>query len=233
MPHTRKIHLYKYKTDESADKSLSLIPMTEHHNNSGMIKHKSGIISAGLLILIFLLFAASPAAGEQIPNDSLFKETITNTNQPAMWHLLSENGGISAVDAWDIPQSENIIVALIDSGVYTIHPDLKNQLWINTKEEPANGIDDDGNGYIDDYYGWNFALNNAEVTDLSGHGTNCAGLIAAVKNNNEGLAGVSQKVTIMPLVSTKPTGKASLEDLAEAIRYAVDNGARITSVSNQ
>ena len=205
--------------------------MAEHHNHFRKIKYIAGIISVILLMLIFCI--AVPVQAAQIPNDPLFKENAANTNQPAMWHLLSENGGISAVDAWNIPQKENIIVAVIDTGIYTNHPDLEKQLWINTDEEPSNGIDDDGNGYVDDYYGWNFALNNEAVADLSGHGTNCAGLVGAVRNNNEGMAGVSQKVTIMPLVISNPSGKTSTKETAEAIRYAVDNGAKIISDSNQ
>ncbi|HJJ35542.1 MAG TPA: S8 family serine peptidase [Methanocorpusculum sp.] len=197
---------------------------------------KKKLTSYGLLIIAAVLLitcVAVPVQAASLPNDPLFCQTIPGTaGQPSMWHLLNTDGGISAQDAWNIPENESIIVAVLDSGVDQHHPDLEGNLWVNNGEIPGNLIDDDQNGYVDDINGWNFPMGTNDVYDQNGHGTNCAGLIAAVTNNNEGMAGVGRKVIIMPIVISDAAGSSGMMQTCLAIRYAVDNGAKIISYSN-
>ena len=103
-------------------------------------------------------------------------------------------------EAWQIEEgSEEIVVAVTDDGVDIHHPDLKNRIWINDREIPGNGKDDDGNGYIDDVKGWDFSDNDADPSQGANHGTHVAGIIVAEKGNNVGLAGTAPNVRVMPL----------------------------------
>lgn len=138
--------------------------------------------------------------------------------------------------AWDIsegqyPNSKSVLVAVVDSGVDYTHPDIKDNIWVNNAEIPNNGKDDDGNGYIDDYYGYNFANNNSDPKDGDGHGTHVAGTIAGVGNNNKGVVGVAYKAKIMAVKGLDDTGSGTSQDLARGIVYAVDNGAEVINNS--
>lgn len=123
---------------------------------------------------------------DKTPNDPDFDQ---------LWGL----DKISATAAWDIRTESNVIIAVIDSGVDYTHPDIAANMWVNHGEIPNNGIDDDGNGYIDDVYGYDFGDNNSEPLDDYGHGTHCAGTIAAVGNNSTGIVGVNWSAKIMAL----------------------------------
>ncbi|HML04648.1 MAG TPA: S8 family serine peptidase, partial [Methanobacterium sp.] len=142
---------------------------------------------------------------------------LNRTNMPSAWNLTTG--------------SSNVIIAVIDSGVDLDHPDLKGNLWINTGEIPNNGKDDDGNGYIDDYYGWNFDGDNNNVTDDNGHGTHVAGIIAASGNNTQGVTGVMWNATIMPLKFLDKNGNGYISDAVKAIDYATKMGAFIINCS--
>ncbi|MDP8230501.1 MAG: S8 family serine peptidase [Candidatus Gorgyraea atricola] len=140
---------------------------------------------------------------------------------------------------WDIETgNKDIVIAIIDTGVEYTHPDLAENIWTNEGEIPNNGEDDDRNGYVDDYYGYDFANLNNDPKDENNHGTHCAGIAGAVGNNGIGVAGVCHSCSIMSLrVSLKPPNgnvvrTISQSDLlAEALKYAADNGARIISIS--
>lgn len=123
-----------------------------------------------------------------------------------------------------------LIVALIDTGIDSHHPELRNQLWRNKKEIPRNQKDDDGNGYVDDVNGFDFAHGVPSIFDFHGHGTYSAGLLAA-RWNQGGIAGINPHVKVMGLKVTDWRGKAHEEDVAKAIRYAIDNGAKILQIS--
>jgi len=139
---------------------------------------------------------------------------------------------IDATVAWEYTTgSKEIIVAVVDTGVDCNHPDLAANMWRNPGEIPNNGIDDDGNGFIDDYYGWNFANNNADPMDGHGHGTHVAGTIGAVGNNGIGVAGVNWNVSIMAVKGLNDDGRGSTFDLISAVIYASKMGADIINNS--
>lgn len=149
--------------------------------------------------------------------------------------LLSPHlGVIKAYQAWDISLgSASVIVGVIDSGAFFGHVDLQGQFYTNPDEIASNGIDDDLNGYIDDTRGWDFVNNdNDPDDDLSNHhGTHVAGTIGALINNGAGVVGVSPHVRLMILKTFDSTGSGSDSDIIEALYYAIDNGAKLTSNS--
>ena len=163
------------------------------------------------------------------PNDARFSE---------LWgmHNTGQTGGtpdadIDAPEAWDVTTgSRDIVVAVIDTGVDYNHEDLAPNMWRNPGEIPGNGIDDDGNGYIDDVYGINAITGSGNPMDDHYHGTHCAGTIGGVGNNGVGVAGVCWNVQIMALKFLDATGGYT-SDAIECIQYGVGNGARVLSNS--
>ncbi|MGF2037953.1 MAG: S8 family peptidase [Nostoc sp. CmiVER01] len=125
---------------------------------------------------------------------------------------------------------QGVVVAVVDTGVDYNHEDLKNNIWTNTKEIAGNGIDDDGNGYVDDNYGWNFADKNNNTLDNNGHGTHVSGTIAG-ENNNYGVTGIAYNAKIMPVKVLDSSGSGSYSSISKGIRYAVDNGANVINLS--
>ncbi|MEH2281283.1 MAG: S8 family peptidase [Nostoc sp.] len=125
---------------------------------------------------------------------------------------------------------KGVVVAVVDTGVDHNHEDLTNNIWTNTKEIAGNGIDDDGNGYIDDNYGWNFADKNNNTLDDNGHGTHVSGTIAG-ENNNYGVTGIAYDAKIMPVKALDSSGSGSYSSISKGIRYAVDNGANVINLS--
>ncbi|MDC3046212.1 S8 family serine peptidase [Prochlorococcus sp. AH-736-A20] len=166
-----------------------------------------------------------------LPNDPLFKDQwyLFNTGQADA----IDNYDIFAPEAWkDTSSSPKITVAVIDTGIDYNHIDLDDNIWINTGEIKNNNIDDDGNGYIDDYQGWDFYYQDNNPMDYTNHGTHVAGIIGAEGNNSIGTSGISWDVQLMNLkvfsdYSTQPYAK----NVFEAIRYATDNGADIINLS--
>ncbi len=179
---------------------------------------------------------------ESEPNDPLY---------PQQYHFPQ----ISAPSAWDIQQSStNVIIGIIDTGVDWDHEDLESNIWNNPGEIPDNGIDDDGNGYIDDVRGWDFVRGvsgtedwqaaqgeDGDITDnnpmdFDGHGTHVAGIAGAVTNNGIGVASASGGAQIMPLRcgyhSNDGKGYVPSDFAAEAYIYAADMGANITNQSS-
>ena len=136
---------------------------------------------------------------------------------------------IGAPEAWAAGYTgEGIIIAVIDTGIDTNHPELDDNLWVNTDEIPNNGIDDDGNGYIDDVHGFNFRGGNADISDTGYHGTHVAGTIAGEVGGL--VQGVAYNAKLMTLSVFGDDG-ASIGDIVEAVYYAVDNGANIINMS--
>jgi len=176
------------------------------------------------------LYALEPVAPEFSPNDPYFKDQWALENR-------GQNGGIVDVDidapeAWYISCGSNeVIIAIIDTGIQINHPDLASNIWKNPGEIPNNGIDDDGNGYIDDIHGWDFKNNDNSVYDgIDYHGTHVAGIIGAVGNNRIGVAGINWRVKIMPLKFLE-YGTGQSADAIEALAYAANKGVKIISDS--
>ena len=138
---------------------------------------------------------------------------------------------INAPDAWRAGvDGDGVVVAVIDTGVNLNHSELAAAAWSNSGEIAGNGIDDDGNGYIDDTHGWDFVHRDNDPQDVNGHGTHVAATIAAARDG-VGATGVAYGSQIMALQALDDNGYGDSRDLAEAIRYAVDNGADIVNLS--
>ncbi len=151
------------------------------------------------------------------------------------WAFKNPKGfDISAPLAWDFSVGkEDIVVAVIDSGIQWSHRELKDNIWENPLEAKGQkGVDDDNNGYVDDIKGFHFLLNNPESNDTRGHGTMVSGMIGAKGNNGYGIAGVAWNVKLMPLnMFPNLWGNATLEAAVKAIHYAVDNKANVINAS--
>ncbi|MEA1963310.1 MAG: S8 family peptidase [Patescibacteria group bacterium] len=172
------------------------------------------------------------------PNYS-YKAAIipSDTYYGNQWYLQK----IKAVDAWNTTRESNDkIIAIIDSGVQINHPDLKENIWINDKEIPDNNIDDDNNGFIDDINGWDFVANTPDPNPKfeegytsAGilHGTIVAGVAAASGNNASGVSGVTWRARIMPLRVLDGKGEGDTNNVVKAVDYAVANGADIINFS--
>jgi subtilisin family serine protease len=147
---------------------------------------------------------------------------------------------IGAIKAWDTTTgSSNVVVAVIDSGVDYNHPDLAANIWHNPGEtgldanghdKASNGIDDDGDGYVDDVYGISAWSHDSDPMDLSGHGTGCASIIGAVGNNHLGLAGINWNVQIMPLVFWTQNPGLWESALLEDFEYVIQQRRRGVNV---
>lgn len=172
----------------------------------------------------------------KLPNDPDLAKTWGLKNTGAL--DTENNAGRAGIDigaerAWDLTTgSKSIVVAVIDSGIDFSHPDLSAQAWANEKElNGLPGVDDDGNGYIDDIHGYDFAGNKGDSTDDNSHGTHCAGTIGAKGNDGRGLVGVNWDVSMMGVKFLDKQGRGSLANAIKAIDYARKMGARIMSNS--
>ena len=177
--------------------------------------------------------ANGPHAGLPIPSGPGDYEVLTTNAVPGV--------DINISPAWELydasQEKRDVVVAVIDTGVDILHPDLRDSIWTNDDEIPGDGIDNDGNGYVDDYFGWDFFYNDPSVFSMGSsedtHGTHVAGTIAAGRNNG-GVAGItgSDHVKIMVLKALGTSqGMGSPEDVVAAIQYAEANGASICNLS--
>ncbi|MAE87394.1 MAG: hypothetical protein CMB80_31965 [Flammeovirgaceae bacterium] len=182
-----------------------------------------------------------------------FKGEVLESNDPRLadqWHYdnYGQTGGrtgadISLIDAWSKSVGNSrVVVSVHDSGLDIYHPDIKNRVWTNEGETPNDGIDNDNNGFIDDYYGYNFAAavvggDPTSVYDYGGHGTHTSGTIAAENNNGIGVAGVaggskaSDGVRIMMMRLGDDYGSPYIYNPAPSFVYAADMGSVISSNS--
>ncbi len=145
---------------------------------------------------------------------------------------------IECPNAWDLCQGDpNVVIAIVDTGVFLAHEDLDDHIWVNPGEIPGNDADDDGNGFTDDVNGWDFADddNNPDARDDFGdahpHGTHCAGIASAEADNSQGIAGVGWSCTIMPVRVLDAFGYGWDSDVMAGIEYAAANGADVISLS--
>ncbi len=138
---------------------------------------------------------------------------------------------VKAPEAWAQGHTgQGIVVAVIDTGVDYTHLDVDGNIWVNQGEIAGNGIDDDGNGFVDDVRGWDFVANDNSPMDEQGHGTHVAGTIAAEKNEF-GVTGVAYNAKIMPVRVLNAGGSGSVSNIAAGIKYAADNGADVINLS--
>lgn len=150
----------------------------------------------------------------------------------ALWglHNLGQDGGradadIAADEAWDLSTGDpSIVVGVIDTGIDYAHEDLAANMWVNPGEIPGNGIDDDGNGYVDDVYGIDTANDDSDPWDDNGHGTHVAGIIGAVGNNGRGVVGVNWRISLMALKFLGADGSGWTSDAIACLTYAISNG---------
>jgi subtilisin family serine protease len=165
------------------------------------------------------------------------QEIPSDEKWPEQWALQR----IAAPEAWDIAHCQGTVVAVLDTGVHLEHPDLRNALWTNSGEVPNNGLDDDGNGKVDDVHGWHFYLNcstgtcqpyeNPIIQDDNGHGTHVTGIATAETGNGIGIASVSWGAQAMIVKVLDEYGDGYYSDIAAGIVYATDNGAQVINLS--
>lgn len=173
------------------------------------------------------------------PNAVLRVQATPNDLDNRLWglHNTGQTSGradadIDAPEAWNtITQANNVVVAVIDTGVDYRHPDLAANMWTNPGEIPGNGVDDDGNGYVDDVHGYDFANNDGDPMDDNSHGTHVSGTIGAVGNNSLGVVGVAWRTKIMALKFIGADGYGLTSDAINAILYAADMGAKVSNNS--
>lgn len=164
---------------------------------------------------------------------------IASRTEAAPWGIEATN----APDAWRLAHdpSKKVLVAVIDTGCDIDHPDLRSNIWTNPgesglddqgRDKSSNGIDDDGNGYVDDVHGWNFVFDNENVDDNHGHGTHIAGIIGATGAARfTGVAPSNVSLMILKYFDPRKAHQNPLEATVRAIRYAVENGAQVINYS--
>ena len=247
-------NLYKITIDKSVEVKMKAegLSLRQELNNVARAKY-SPIISIQPNFIYTIALARSDIGpqilntrdgkGEKIIDNPPFKPAESNpasgtdTLQSKQWGLQKSK----VKEAWAVERgTKDFVVAVIDTGVDYNHEDLRANMWHNPGEIPGNGIDDDGNGYIDDVVGWDFIDNDAfpydkmssiRVTGNPGHGTHCSGVIGAVGDNAKGTSGVVQKVSIMALRFINDKGEGTSADAVKALRYAMKMGVKVVSNS--
>ena len=177
-------------------------------------------------------FVIAPAA---IPNDPSFGSLWGLNNSGQSGGVIDAD--IDAPEAWDTTTgSRSVVIAVIDTGVDYTHRDLAANAWRNPGEIAGDGLDNDGNGFADDVFGWDFANRDANPMDDNGHGTHVAGTIGAVGDNGTGVVGVNWQVSIMALKFLSGTGSGSTSGAIGAINYATrmrrDFGVNVVATNN-
>ncbi|WP_421657136.1 S8 family serine peptidase [Leptothermofonsia sp. ETS-13] len=203
-----RVYPYSGSTNYTLNLSASLVSQSANYST----QYGYGLVDAAAAVASALRQPLFPA----VPNSGGINWGLDQVNAPEVWARGYTGQGIT--------------VAVVDSGVDYTHPDLNDNIWINVREIAGNGIDDDGNGYIDDVLGWDFVDNDNTPLDLDGHGTHIAGAIAA-ENNGIGVTGVAHGARIMPVRVLDADGFGTYPGIAAGIRYAANNGARVINLS--
>lgn len=157
-------------------------------------------------------------------------DTPNDPSYASQWNLPR----IGAPQAWDLrTAAADVIVAVVDTGIATSHPDLAPNLWVNPGEIAGNGVDDDGNGKVDDVSGWNFVGRNSDAgdDDPDRHGTHVSSIIGARGNDGGGIAGIAWSVKLLPLKACDRLGWCRSSNIAAAVEYATQVGAHVLNAS--
>jgi len=171
--------------------------------------------------------------------EPLFRHYLTATPDDPSFAQQTNLRTIQADAAWDIIKGEqgNVVIAIVDGGTDIDHEDLQANIWTNPGEIAGNGIDDDGNGFVDDVHGWNFANDTNDPSGLSttpasaNHGSHTAGVASAVTNNGVGVSGTSWNAKLMPVNAAGSTDDEGVPHAYEGVLYAINNGADIINMS--
>ena len=169
-----------------------------------------------------------------VPSDPLFPEqwSLHNTGQRVLDVVGSVDADVDLPEALDLYSgAQEVVVAYIDSGVGIDHPDFDGYSWSNSGDNTPDGIDNDGNGYIDDEYGWDFVDDDRLPLDENGHGTQGASLVAARQNDGVGIAGIAPHAKIMALRVATDAGSIVTTNVIGALEYAEDKAADIVNLS--
>jgi subtilisin family serine protease len=199
----------------------------------GRLEHAMTALRRSPLVLYAerdLVYRASVA-----PNDPRFA-SLWGLHNVGQISAGVADADIDAPEAWEVTTGDNAVtVGVVDTGVAYEHPDLAPNIWRNPGESGAgresNGVDDDGNGYVDDVRGWDWVDDDASPHDLNGHGTHVAGTIGAQGNDGVGVTGVSWKTSLVPLRALDASGAGTSSDLARAFNYAGKKGLSVVSAS--
>ncbi len=175
-----------------------------------------------------------PCAAPYYPDDPLFENPADSDDDP--WTTMYDQWGPNVLGAslvWPHGKGNpDVVIAVLDTGVRYTHEDLTNQVWINEDEIPGNGIDDDDNGYVDDWHGWDTDDDDNDPMDSWGHGTACSGVVAAEQDNGVGCTGIAPGVKVMALkCDLSYHGEGYISSVIEGVQYAYDNGAIAVSMS--
>ena len=222
--------------DSVVIESWSNMPNLQHVTVSGDSRHAARVIEQIGQALGIVEFA-EPDVFYQLgatPNDPYYSTlwALNNSGQTVNKDRGTNNADIDANLAWDVATgSTSMVVGMADSGIRKTHEDLAANIWTNPGEIAGNGIDDDGNGYKDDTWGWDFWNNDADPSDDNGHGSHTAGTVGAVGNNGKGITGVCWNVRLAALKIGSANGSVSVSAAISAINYCVGKGIKVSNHS--
>ena len=236
-----------YNGEDVVEKDLSkifLIKITESQekNAYSLIDELKQIDEVEFAEPNFIIYSLGNPTENDINNDLKRIQTKTGNDTSVVYTqepMYSMQWGIPAVkldSLWKKPNADTSaarkIIAILDTGVDILHPDLAPNIWTNPGENNhATGYDDDNNGFIDDIHGWDFVNQTADMHDFNSHGTHCAGIAAACGTNGIGITGANPNALIMPVAVMQSNGQGSVSTIIQGINYAVQNGADIISMS--